>query len=289
MTQAALLARCRSRFHERLLERLLIKDSKGIPSNADGDNKASVAIATKLGEKLGGGNEGSRLGVQESGVEFETHCRDFLRSTFLSLSHLRPGTWQISRVGSEEGKKLTIASFEQYRHLIDLELAAKDSPALAAILGSDYTVRPDVIIARSPEPDEVINKPLEVVDSQYARHTSLRSANEGALLLHASISCKWTIRSDRAQNARTEALNLVRYRKGHLPHVVVVTGEPLPSRLSSIALGTGDLDCVYHFALHELQSSLDELDYPDASDQLKIMVDGKRLRDISDLPLDLAV
>ena len=35
------------------------------------------------------------------------------------------------------------------------------------------------------------------------------------------------MRSDRAQYSRTEALNLIRNRKGRLPHIVVVTGEPL--------------------------------------------------------------
>jgi hypothetical protein len=108
-------------------------------------------------------------------------------------------------------------------------------------------------------------------------------------LLHASVSCKWTIRSDRAQNTRTEALNMMRNRKGHLPHIVVVTGEPLPSRIASIALGTGDIDCVYHFALPELIATVDELDIPDSQEMVRIMVEGKRLKDISDLPLDLAV
>ena len=43
-----------------------------------------------------------------------------------------------------------------------------------------------------------------------------------------------------------------RNRKGNLPHIVVVTGEPMPARIASLALGTGDIDCVYHFALYEL-------------------------------------
>lgn len=63
---------------------------------------------------------------------------------------------------------------------------------------------------------------------------------------------KTFLESDRSQNARTEALNLIRNRKGRLPHISVVTAEPTPWRLASVALGTGDLDCVYHFALHEL-------------------------------------
>ena len=118
---------------------------------------------------------------------------------------------------------------------------------------------------------------------------SLRAANGGLPLLHASISCKWTIRSDRVQNARSEALNLIRNRKGRLPHVMVVTGEPLPSRLSAIALGTGDIDCVYHFALPELLSTAKDLGNDDTQELLTIMVQGKRLKDISDLPLDLAI
>ena len=97
------------------------------------------------------------------------------------------------------------------------------------------------------------------------------------------------MRSDRAQNARSEALNLIRNRKGRLPHVVVVTGEPTPSRLSSLALGTGDVDCVYHFALPELVSAVEEMDNDDSAELLKIMIEGNRLKDISDLPLDLAV
>lgn len=69
----------------------------------------------------------------------------------------------------------------------------------------------------------------------------------------------------------------------------MVTAEPLPSRIASIALGTGDIDCVYHFALYELMAAVREADLEDAGEMLRIMVEGKRLRDISDLPLDLAV
>lgn len=108
-------------------------------------------------------------------------------------------------------------------------------------------------------------------------------------ILHASISCKWTIRSDRAQNTRTEALNLIRNRKGPLPHVVAVTAEPLPTRIAALALGTGDLDCVYHFALPELKKTIEQIDNQDQLDMLNTMIEGRRLRDISDLPFDLAI
>ena len=82
---------------------------------------------------------------------------------------------------------------------------------------------------------------------------------------------------------------MIRNRKGRTPHIVVVTAEPTPSRLASLALGTGDVDTVYHFALPELTKAVKASGNDEAESMLGILVSGKRLRDISDLPLDLAV
>ena len=97
------------------------------------------------------------------------------------------------------------------------------------------------------------------------------------------------MRNDRSQNARSEALNLIRQRKGNTPHIVVVVAEPLPTRIASLALGTGDIDCVYHFALPELQQAIVDLDNADQLDLLQTLTEGRRLRDIADLPFDLAI
>ena len=69
----------------------------------------------------------------------------------------------------------------------------------------------------------------------------------------------------------------------------MVTGEPMPARIASLALGTGDIDCLYHFALYELVEAVKEIDAEDALEMLNILIQGKRLKDISDLPLDLSV
>ena len=97
------------------------------------------------------------------------------------------------------------------------------------------------------------------------------------------------MRSDRAQNSRTEALNLIRNRKGKTPHIVAVTAEPMPTRLASLALGTGDIDCVYHIALMELISAVETTENQDQAEVLDTLVEGKRLRDISDLPFDITL
>lgn len=277
----------RRAFHNALLQSCLTIDSKGRPSNSDGSNQTSIKLAIGIANLLQAETIGERAAGQTSGNQFEAACADFVRGTFLQLGHLRPGKWDVQHVRGRN--RLEIARYEQYSHLIALDRAAKNDPELAAALGSDYTITPDVIISRTPEDDDVINTPNVLVDSSIGTLASLRARTGGLPLLHASISCKWTIRSDRAQNARSEALNLVRNRKGRLPHVVVVTAEPTPSRLASIALGTGDVDCVYHFALYELQETVNALGMHDAAEMLAIMVDGDRLKDISDLPLDLAV
>ena len=153
-------------------------------------------------------------------------------------------------------------------------------------------VAPDVVIYRDLYEDIEINQGHQYINDDICKMASLRKKNGGKPILHASVSAKWTMRSDRAQNSRTEALNLIRNRKGHLPHIIVVTGEPLPSRLASLALGTGDLDCVYHFALYELIDAVKEYSQngrEDILETLENLVEGNRLKDISDLPLDLSV
>jgi len=284
MSLPAYFSEARKSFHGALLQSVLRVDDAGIASTADKHNKYSASIAYGIAMRIGIESRGARLAGQMSGNRFEEICRAFLENTFLRLKHLRPGTWHIRR-----GGRASLPRHEQYAHLTALQEAASKNAQLAAALGTDYIITPDIVITRELEDDAAINAPATLVDEQYARLASLRKANGGLPILHASISCKWSIRSDRAQNSRTEALNLVRNRKGPLPHVVVVTGEPLPSRLASIALGTGDIDCVYHFALSELQEAVEELGFADAQDMLEIMVSGKRLKDISDLPLDLAV
>jgi len=254
------------------------------PSNADADNVTSVAIARRIfGQIEKRVPSGSRLAGQASGSKFEQLTRAFLEETFLCLKRLRPGAWNLN-----PGRKV-ISSFEQYKHLADLAALTREAPTIAASLGNDYVITPDVVVVREPEPDEVINSDHYLVDESIAVYSPLRARNGGLPLLHASISCKWTLRSDRAQNARSEALNLIRNRKGRAPHIAVVTAEPLPSRLASLALGTGDLDCVYHFALPELLLAVDSARQDEASNLMRIMVDGKRLKDIADLPLDLAI
>lgn len=239
---------------------------------------------------------------QKAGRTFEKITCEYLASAFAKLKHLRPGNWRYLT------EQTDIHRFLQYRHLAEIDNFLKNAAnrALAASLGMDYTVTPDIVVARTCLSDNEINQassyPLVDDTKTVASLTPIRIANQNratnsrggehaaeTLILHASISCKWTIRSDRSQNTRTEALNLIRNRKGGLPRIMAVVAEPLPTRIASLALGTGELDCVYHFALHELREACAALNLEDQLDMLETMINGDRLRDISDLPLDLVV
>ena len=277
----------RKKYHRSLIEYgVLSIDSNGIPSNADKSSRLSIEISRRIAASLLAESHDKSL-AQTSGTKFEQSNLEFISNTFPLLQNLRPGKWVVEKLGNRNATKTS--SFVQYEHLSYLGEAIKTDLKLATALGNDYMVAPDIVIYRLPECDEQINAQLQIVDNTCCRHSVIREKYSQLPILHASISAKWTMRSDRAQNSRTEALGLIRNRKGHLPHIVVITGEPLPSRLASLALGTGDIDCLYHFALYELIEAVKFIGAEDALEMLNILIEGKRLKDISDLPLDLSV
>jgi len=256
------------------------------PNFADGTSKASAAIAWGIVHHLGYQANYETVSEQHAGGLFQSITNSFLQQSFELLAHLQSGKYVYSV------QRTAISGFTQYEHLAYLQKIIDKDKNLRSAFGGDYMVAPDIVVGRMPVSDEEVNSRDIVLDQQnnVSNLTPFRAANQTNIkpILHASISCKWTIRSDRSQNTRTEALNLIRNRKGHLPHIVAVTAEPLPTRIASLALGTGDLDCVYHFALPELQAAIQEIDNEDQLDMLNMLVEGHRLRDISDLPFDLA-
>lgn len=290
-THAALRRGYHQTIAKQIAFRTKSKDGKSTFANfADGSSLSSVKISDELSTRLGFSQVVQRISGQTAGKLFETITCDYLAAAFTSLHHLRPGNWKFRT------SQTAISNFVQYQHLDEVAQLVKTHQELSVALGHGYIVTPDIVVSREPVDDAEVNARSRLVrpKDEIAKLSLFRSTNQQSskprAFLHASISCKWTIRSDRSQNTRTEALNLVRNRKGNLPHVVAVTAEPLPMRIASLALGTGDLDCVYHFALPELREACAATS--GAADQLEMldtMIAGNRLRDISDLPFDLAV
>lgn len=296
-TGEALITFARRRLHASLIgSRVLAMDADGNLSFADNTNQTSKAVATEMFRLLLGETGEDRLKGQTAGVSFEAAVETYLNESFSEIAGGLPGAFRA-------GRSTGISRFAQYRHLAVLEELAKDK-VIRNALGGDYVVTPDVVVSRSAVTDDEFNLIRRLVDREFGLGAALR--DDTCEILHASISCKVTIRSDRSQNSRLEALNLIRMRRGRAPHIVVVTAEPLPSRIASIGLGTGDFDCVYALALPELRKALERSIVEAATDrwksgaakpaeasrirQLEVLdqlEESGRLKDISDLPLDL--
>lgn len=285
-----MLTDLRRDFHKQLFANCVRMRSEGVPNMADKDSDPSVGLATGMTARIGLDVPAGTLTPQRVGSQFAIAVCSFLESSFKRIVHLRPGDWTFSTAQGPNG----IAKFAQYAHLASIERVLSDHPELRSSLGGDYLIKPDIVVGRKPVTDADINSqgPFVSQADSTAKRTPLRAGNveNSPGILHATVSVKWSMRSDRAQNTRTEALNVIRNRKGGTPRIVVVTMEPLPSRLASIAMGTGDIDCCYHGALEELLAGARKFDLSGSeADILKMLIDGQRLRDISDLSFDLAI
>lgn len=198
----SVLASLRDEYHRQIglqIVRFSGTAAKNYPNFADSGSRSSISIASRLSDALGFARHLGRLDGQRTGKLFEGLTCWFVSEAFAAIQHLRPGMWDY------RSEQTAIHSFVQYQHLKVLDSVVGTNATLAAALGRDYIITPDVVVVRYPVSDDEINKRGLVVDteSSVAKLTQFRAANqldsECRPFLHASISCKWTIRSDRSQ------------------------------------------------------------------------------------------
>ena len=221
-----------------------------VPNCADGDSAESLRIAAGMLDQLGIPRVPSDV-PSDPGGPLEEMIRADLHERLPQLH--RDRHWEVRR-----GQIVT--SFAQYSHLNAVDRLVLANPELRITIGCDYLIKPDVTVA-------IANLQALGADP----------------FLHAAISCKWTIRSDRVQNIRHECNQMIRHRRGRQPHLVTVTAEPLPTRLASIARGTGEVDAVYHVAFDALSASVAENANKDQADAWRECVEQRRLLSYADL------
>lgn len=242
------------------------------PNLADLGSRPSTQIAGLAYQSLGVPIEKTEVDIDSGGDSSEARRRSMgnalevaleadLRS---ALEALDPGRgWFVTRSGK-------VDQFSQFAHLKRLQELFEADETLKSTVGRDYQVSTDVMVG-------VPN----------------RGQGEARYALHAAVSSKLTIRSDRVQNIRFEFATLVRNRRGRLPHLVVVTAEPLPSRVISIGRGTGEIDAVYHLLFDEMAEVIAGMWRKDSSmkqqcDAWAELVDTGRVRPYSELAPVLA-
>lgn len=115
------------------------------------------------------------------------------------------------------------ARFRFHKRLFETNTLTLTSAGVAS--NADTSSRDSKAIAR-----KIVDILAEEQHHAVSKVDKISGQTLGKPILRASVSAKYTMRSDRAQNSRTEALNLIYNRKGHLPHIVVATAEPMPNR-----------------------------------------------------------
>ncbi|MCX4508846.1 hypothetical protein OHA27_00725 [Streptomyces sp. NBC_01619] len=234
-------------------------DRDTLPNIADGSQRASLWIAGHIFDRLQitktVASDAPEADDESLGRLLEQGVQDQLGT---DLKSGKPETdWTVRR-------NAEIWDFAQYAHIRELREAAAKYPDVKSVIGGDYVISPDVVVG---------------VPGRYGRS------------LRAVVSCKWTLRSDRAQNVRHEFNSLIRARRGRAPHLVAVTAEPVPSRLNSLTRGMGEIDAVYHVAYEPLKEAVAEFmpkrGEATQSEHLKAMIRTGRLRDYRELVDDI--
>ncbi len=120
-----------------------------------------------------------------------------------------------------------------------LERYVNNVTALVARSARHSLLGLDVAVSRKPTEGARVDRPAE------------------ELLL--GISCKWTLRTDRGQDAVAQGDRLASHRRGPMPRYGVVTMECRPYYLAIVAEGSAGVDAVYHPALLQVRAALESL------------------------------
>ncbi|GAD81850.1 restriction endonuclease [Nocardia asteroides NBRC 15531] len=232
-----------------------------VPNTADTDSVSSLRLSAAVLEYLAAPNPngGASDPVEppdNPGGLLETQVATDLATELPRLDPERK--WEVR-------KGQSIVNYAQYQHLAAIDRAIANDPNLRVTLGTDYLIKPDVLVGLLGTP----------------------TATEHPWL-HAALACKWTIRSDRVQNIRHENGNMIRHRRGRLPHLVTVTAEPLPTRLASIARGTGEVDATYHLAFPAMNQAVAAVGTGEQQDAWAEVTEQGRLLDYTQLAASLA-
>lgn len=270
----------------------------GMPNTSDRSDKASVALGNALFEVLG--VDPDHRGDEPTGSPFALSVADHLAAQV----NASPG-----RVIVEPERPLNV--FQQYRHvgaLADIEIEqspeyAKAWRRLVAEVRKQVTSPP-----RTVERVEGLVKGVDdaVAGDVLRRRRALSEVGAESLLkldvtiadpqpgrlpeLEVGLSLKWSLRTDRAQDCRSQGAKLSALRRGRMPHFAAVTMEPRPYMLNLLGGGSGDIDCVYHLDLRALTQAIDDV-YGAKVDKnaqrtvatFRRLVEQRRLRDYDEL------
>jgi len=238
----------------------------GKPNTSDASEAFSVELGQALFEVLG--VDPGAHGDEPTGGPFADRVAADLRS--------RAEDAGSSTVVTPE---MSLNMFEQYKHVGALRGMKPDaSRELRRALDRAYAlirrkiVSPPRDLARAEE--LILNVETALSEEIERRRLLLEQVGVESLLkldvtasryrtptsdpeLLVGLSLKWSLRTDRAQDCRSQGAKMAALRRGPMPHFAAVTMEPRPYMLNLLAGGSGDVDCVYHLDLPALTTAVE--------------------------------
>ncbi|MDO9455244.1 NgoMIV family type II restriction endonuclease [Nocardioides sp.] len=268
----------------------------GKPNTSDASDQFSVDLGQALFEALG--VDPAATGLEPTGAPFSQRVADDLQQ-------------RIRRAGSPllVVPEKPLNAFDQYSHVAALKgVSAGPSKQYQAAWNRLVSFTRKAV----PESDKARRTKLEehlarVSDAAQADANSRRVLFEqvgeesllkldvtaampgsGAPTLEVGLSLKWSLRTDRAQDCRSQGAKMSALRRGRMPHFAAVTMEPRPYMLNLLGGGSGEVDCVYHLDLPALTEAVEAAcgDRPPRQAALQTfrrLVAQRRLRDYDEL------
>ena len=174
---------------------------------------------------------------------------------------------------------MSLNAFEQYKHVGALRgIKAEPSRELRRALEKLYKLVRRRIISSAREVARaeqlILGVELALDEEAEARRLLLEQVGVEALLkldvtvsryskprpdpeILVGLSLKWSLRTDRVQDCRSQGAKMAAVRRGPMPHFAAVTMEPRPYMLNLLGGGSGDVDCVYHLDLPALTAAVE--------------------------------
>lgn len=269
--------------------------TNGKPNTSDASEAFSVELGQALFESLGVSPEAR--GSEPTGDPFSKKVSAELSAALLA----RGSTLSVK-------PELALNEFEQFRHVGALRTmrAEPSREYVKAWSKLNSFVRGrlnDQALARF----EILSEAVEAAISAEteSRRLLLEEVGDESLLnldvtasrqrpgprsptLEIGLSLKWSLRTDRAQDCRSQGAKMASLRRGRMPHFAVVTMEPRPYMLNLLGGGSGEVDCVYHLALPALSVAIEQVCAGNsrrrgALDTFNRLVAQRRLRDWDEL------
>jgi hypothetical protein len=266
----------------------------GRPNTSDAGDKGSVELGRLLFDRLGvaAGTPAPSRKIDDlmtnslidhvrtqvgSAVEVEAngHLSDFEQFTHLSA---------LKSLSKDDGTKAIQKSLDRIERFLSTRVSARDAAQLEILLGAHRSLVLDQTTQRKQLVEQLGEESLLRLDV-----VVYRSDGAGRTPLLAGFSLKWSLRTDRAQDCRSQGAKMSALRRGQMPHFAAVTMEPRPTMLALLGRGSGDLDCAYHLDLAALTDAVEAF-YADSKrrrqgsyDTFRRLVEQRRVRDYDEM------